>query len=57
LSFGPKLEPLPATVPPGGEAIATLSFTPKTENFSQEAEIFLEEPDGTRTVTVVARSP
>jgi hypothetical protein len=57
LSFGPKLEPLPATVPPGEEVIATLSFKPTTENFSQEAEIFLEEPDGTRIVTVVARSP
>ncbi len=57
MSFGPKLDPLPASVPPGDEVIATLSFTPAGPSFAQEAEIYLEEPSGLRVVTVVARSP
>lgn len=57
MSFGPKLGPLPATVPPGAEVIATLSFKATGPKFAQEAEIYLEEPSGVRIVTVVARSP
>lgn len=56
MSFGPKLADLPATVPPGSEIIATLTFTPVSEEFELHATIYVEEATGIRTLEITAKS-
>jgi hypothetical protein len=50
MSFGSKLDTLPAAIAPGEEAIATLEFVPESLDFEREVEVYVEEPEGIRTL-------
>lgn len=50
MSFGSKLDKLPAACPPGGEIIVTLELTSTAAAFEREIEIYVEEPGGTRPI-------
>ena len=56
MSFGPKLQELPAEYSPGEEVIVTLEFTPQIEQFEQEIEIYVEEPEGIRQIKATVKS-
>jgi hypothetical protein len=56
VSFGPKLDPLPAVCSPGEEVVVTLEFVPDDEEFKRELDIYLEEATGLRTIKVTVKS-
>ena len=53
MSFGPKLEAM-AVGEPGSEVLVTMSLDVRSAEFEYEAEVFVEEPTGLRTVTIKA---
>jgi hypothetical protein len=57
VSFGPKLNQLPATCSPGEEVPVTLEFVPDDEEFERELTIYVEEPGGIRPINVTVKSP
>jgi hypothetical protein len=56
MSFGPKLDTLPAAIAPGEEVIATLEFVPRFPDFQREVEVYVEDPEGLRTITFTVKS-
>lgn len=56
MSFGPKLDPLPAVCSPGEEVVVSLEFVPEDEEFEREVEVYVEEPTGIRTIKVTVKS-
>jgi hypothetical protein len=56
LSFGPKLDQLPAASSPNEEVIVTLEFAPNALEFEREATIYVEEPNGIRTLKITVQS-
>lgn len=56
MSFGSELKQLPFVVPPGGEILVTLQFTPDGDQFEQHAAIYVEEENGLRALEITAKS-
>ena len=55
MSFGPKLNQLPAVCSPGAEVVITLEFVADDEEFERELTIFVEEPGGIRSMKVTVK--
>jgi hypothetical protein len=47
---------LPAAIAPGEEVIATLEFVPRFPDFQREVEVYVEDPEGLRTITLSVKS-
>ncbi len=56
MSFGPKLEPLPATFSPNQEVVVSLEFAPPGEDFQRHLELYVEEPAGSRAIALTVKS-
>lgn len=56
MSFGPKLDTLPATCSPNEEIVVTMQFVPGSEAFERELTIYVEELAGIRPIKVTVKS-
>ncbi len=56
MSFGPKLDVLPAVVAAHSTITATFQFTPNDTTFERETEIYVEDLGGLTVLKMRARS-
>lgn len=55
MSFGPKLDPLPAVYCPGEQIVVALEFDAPSVGFERQVEIFVEEPNGLRPIRITVK--
>lgn len=56
MSFGPKLDPLPALYLPGEQVVVALEFVAEGDEFERELAIYVEEPKGIRPLKLTVKN-